>query len=196
MATSLQIPNTSSSLVLCARARARRHARKQASIHTHTHSRLPVTLHISLSKSSKDSAGEFAQLTHLQSPQAAEQFCPCFLHVHLLESQSVLQLQRMIYEVGSPEPAASWLAVAPDDPGGDAIPSRLDSDCSPSESTAALASTHACSSNSILTSTGFSAAQIWNSLSLSCFNHSPCLQISLYPPPPPTPHVRLSRVCV
>ena len=56
------------------------------------------------------------------------------------------------------------------------------------------------SSNSILTSNCFSAAQISLSLSLSLsLTHSPCLQISLYPPPPPPhwgPQCLFSHVCV
>ena len=53
------------------------------------------------------------------------------------------------------------------------------------------------SSNSILTTNGFSAAQIWNSLSFALYysSSSPCLQISLFTPPRPPP-TSFSAMCV
>ena len=69
------------------------------------------------SMSSSSTADELLQLVPRHSPQATEHSSPIFLHVHLRELQSVLQLQRTIFrldalsvECNSYSDVAGWLA--------------------------------------------------------------------------------------
>ena len=48
-------------------------------------------------RSESDGTTEFAQLIPLQFPQATEYDSPCFLQLHCMESQSVLQLHRTLW---------------------------------------------------------------------------------------------------
>ena len=75
------------------------------------------------SMSSSSTADELLQLVPRHSPQATEHSSPIFLHVHLRELQSVLQLQRTIFSrdsgaagksvvVGSSRPLPESIPIA------------------------------------------------------------------------------------